>query len=240
MTVSTSLPVRAAERGRARRRSRLVALLTVLLVAALGVGTGWVVLRSSALGVETVRVTGVTRLHPEQVVARAAIVPGTPLARLDTEAVVRRLSGLAPVRSVEVVRDWPRTVRIVVSERTPAAVQAKGSSWVLVDRTGVAFDTVDRRPAGLPRVSAPVHEGAPALRATLDVLDVLPPQVRAQVREVRAAGLETVTLRLSRGRSVVWGSTERGDRKAAVLAVLLSRKASVYDVSAPDTPTTRK
>lgn len=240
MTVSTSLPVRAAERGRARRRSRLVVVLTVLLLVGLGVGTGWLVLGSGALGVETVRVTGVSRLLPEQVVARAAIEPGTPLARLDTEAVVRRLSGLAPVRNVEVVRDWPRTVRIEVSERVPAAVQARGSSWVLVDRSGVAFDTVHRRPAGLPRVSAPVHEGAPALRATLDVLDALPAEVRRQVREVRAAGLESVTLRLSRGRSVMWGSTERGDRKAAVLAVLLSRKASVYDVSAPDTPTTRK
>ena len=72
------------------------------------------------------------------------------------------------------------------------------------------------------------------------MLDALPAEVRRQVREVRAAGLESVTLRLSRGRSVMWGSTERGDRKADVLAVLLSRKASVYDVSAPDTPTTRK
>ena len=46
-------------------------------------------------------------------------------------------------------------------------------------------------------------------------------------------------MQLTRGRIVVWGSTERGERKAAVLAVLLARKARVYDVSAPDAPTTR-
>jgi cell division protein FtsQ len=119
-------------------------------------------------------------------------------------------------------------------------VQARGTSWVLVDRGGVAFATEQRRPAGLPLVSAPVDAGAPALRAALDVLDTLPPAVRDQVRQLRAASREQVSMRLSKGRTVVWGSTERSDRKAAVLAVLLSRKASVYDVSAPDTPTTRK
>ena len=83
-----------------------------------------------------------------------------------------------------------------------------------------------------------MSEGSAALRATLDVLDALPVQVRAQVREVRAASLEQVTLRLTRGRTVEWGSAERSERKAAVLAVLLTRKARVYDVSAPDSPTT--
>lgn len=240
MTVSTSLPDRAAQRGRARRRSRLRATLVVLVMLGLLAASGWLVLGSSALGVRTVQVTGTERLTAVQVREQAAIAPGTPLARVDTDAVARRLRSLPPVRQVEVVRRWPRTVEIAVRERTPAAVQARGSSWVLVDRSGVAFAMVSRRPDGLPLVSAPVDAGRPAMRAALDVLDVLPVPVRDQVRQVRAADAEHVTMRLSRGRTVLWGSTERSDRKAAVLAVLLSRKASVYDVSAPDTPTTRK
>jgi cell division protein FtsQ len=39
---------------------------------------------------------------------------------------------------------------------------------------------------------------------------------------------------------VLWGSVDRGARKAAVLAVLVTRRAAVYDVSAPDAPTTRR
>ena len=80
-------------------------------------------------------------------------------------------------------------------------MKARGSGWVLVDRSGVAFDTVDKRPRGLPKISAPVDEGPAALRATLDVLEALTPAVRDQVREVRAAGLEQVTLQLRRGRT---------------------------------------
>ena len=236
--VSTSMPERVAQRDQSRRRTRLVVGLALVVAMALVAGTGWLLLGSSTFGVETVDVTGVRRLGPDQVRAQAAIEGGTPLARLDTDGIVERVRRLPAVLTVEVTRDWPSTVVIAVTEREPAAVQARGRDWALVDRTGVVFGTVDRRPRRLPRVSAPVTEGAPALRATLDVLDALPVQVRDQVREVRAASLEQVTLRLSRGRTVEWGSAERSARKAAVLTVLLTRKARVYDVSAPDSPTT--
>ena len=239
MSLSSGLTVRTAERARARRRARLRALLVLLaLVLALAAG-GWLVLWSSALGVSKVSVTGVARLSSAQVSDRADIVRGTPLARLDTSAVADRLSSLPAVESVEVVRSWPRSVQIRVRERTAAAVQPRGPSWVLVDRAGVAFATQARRPKGLPTISAPVDAGPAALRAALDVLEVLPVAVRDQIRQVRAADAEHVTMRLSRGRTVLWGSTERNRRKASVLVVLLSRRASVYDVSAPDIPTTR-
>jgi cell division protein FtsQ len=236
--VSTSMPERVAERDRSRRRTRLVVGLSLVVAASLVAGTGWMVLGSSVFGVETVDVTGISRLGPDQVRDQAAIERGTPLARLDTEGIVDRVGDLPAVLAVEVTRDWPSTVVIRVTERVPAAAQARGRDWALVDRTGVVFGTVARRPRDLPRVSAPVTEGAPALRATLDVLDALPAPVREQVREVRAASLERVTLRLTRGRTVEWGSAERPERKAAVLTVLLTRKAKVYDVSAPDSPTT--
>lgn len=239
MSVSTSLSVRSAERARARRRGRLRLLLVLVVLAASVAAGGWLVLWSSALGVSEVSVTGVARLRPEQVSERAAIVAGTPLARLDTTAVAARLAMLPVVERVEVVRRWPRSVEIRVRERTPAAARPRGSSWVLVDRSGVSFATQARRPAGLPAISAPVDAGPAALRAALDVLEVLPVRVRDQVRQVRAADAEHVTMRLSRDRTVLWGSTERSRRKASVLAVLLTRKASVYDVSAPDIPTTR-
>ncbi len=239
MTVTTDLGGRLAERGRARRRTRLTVTLSVTaLLALLGVA-GWLLLGTGVLGVHDVEVTGTSRLDPAEVRSVAAIESGIPLARLDTGAVADRLRRLPVVRTVDVERSWPRGVTIRVQERTPAAVQARGQAFALVDREGVEFAQVQRRPAGLPLVSAPVDAGPPALRAALDVLDQLTGPVRDQVRQVRAATAEQVELRLTRGRTVLWGSPERGARKAAVLAVLISRTAQVYDVSAPDSPTTR-
>ena len=242
--ISTSLTDKAAERASVRARARRVRrlrLAALVAVAVLLVGAGsWLLLMSRAFSVDQVRVSGLSRLGVDQVQEQARIAGGTPLARLDAAAVERRIARLAPVRRVEVARDWPSGVHIRVRERTAAAVRPSGALWTLVDRSGVGFDIVRRRPPGLPVVSTSIDQGPETLAAALDVLDTLPTDVRDQVREIRAASVESVTLRLGRGRTVVWGSPDRGERKAAVLAVLLSRRASVYDVSAPDTPTTRR
>jgi cell division protein FtsQ len=225
------------EHGRVSRATVLLGLLasTVLL----GAGA-CVLLASSLFGVADVQVQGTHRVDRSEIIDAAAIGRGTPLARLDTAAVAARVSRIPAVGSVEVLRDWPRAVTVVIRERVPAAVRERGSGFVLVDRTGVVFDEVGVRPRNLPLVSAPVSAGAPALRAALDALDDVPASVRGQVRSVRAADAEEVTLQLTRGRTVVWGDPGLGQRKGAVLAVLLSRKARVYDVSVPDAPTTRK
>jgi cell division protein FtsQ len=240
VTVSTDWDGRLAARGRARRRTQLAVTATVTALVALAAVAGWLLLGTGVLGVREVQVTGTSLLDPDQVRSVAAIEPGVPLATLDTGSVATRLARLPAVRAVEVTRHWPRTVEIRVHERRAAAVQARGPAYVLVDRTGVAFAPVTRRPAGLPLVSAPVDAGAPALRAALDVLEQLPAGLRDQVRQVRAASREDVEVRLTRGRTVLWGSVDRGARKAAVLAVLVTRRAAVYDVSAPDAPTTRR
>ena len=240
MSVSTTSGRRFARRVWARRWSRLRTLGVLALLLALLGATAWVVLASPLLAVRSVEVSGAARLTPAQVLAAADVAPATPLARVDTEAVADRVRALIEVRTVSVSRQWPRSVRIVVVERVPAAVQRRGSSYLVLDGTGVAFDTVRTRPKGLPMVSARSGAGARTVRAAMDVLAAVPVRVRRQLVEVRAASPEQVTLRLTRGRTVVWGSPDRGERKAVVLTALMPRKARVYDVSAPDAPTTSR
>jgi cell division protein FtsQ len=45
-----------------------------------------------------------------------------------------------------------------------------------------------------------------------------------------------VQLALKGGKTVKWGSADESERKAAVLAALLTRPGKVYDVAAPDAP----
>ena len=212
--------------------------MTVFAVLVAGAAAWWI-LMSSALAVQQVRVEGVDRLSETSVRRAAAIADGTALVTLDLDAVARRVSELRPVASVEVVRDWPSSVEIRVTERTPVAVRSEGSGWALLDSAGTAFAEVEDRPRRLPALSATGADRPAALKAALRVLAVLPLDVRADVRQVHASTADDVRLRLTKGRTVVWGSDERSARKSAVLAVLLTRKASVYDVSAPDIPTTR-
>lgn len=227
---------RVERRRRVLRRARN-GLLLLLPLAALG----WVVLVSDWLGVDRLDVQGTERLTAEQVVAAAAVEPGTPLARVDTRTVQERISELAPVASVAVRRSWPGTLSVSVTERVPVAGVLDRDGARLVDRTGVPFATEPALPAGLVRLQ--VHDPRPddpATRAALDVHAELPDDLRARVRIVRAASPSGVVLLLADGRQVVWGRPGGARTKAAAVEALLRQPGRVYDVSAEDVAVVRE
>lgn len=112
-----------ARRPPGRRLRRAVRLLSVAALAALALvlgtlGAHWL-LTTPRLAVARVDVRGVSRLPAEQVLAAAAIAPGTSILRLDTQAVAGRVAALPEVRRADVVRELPDRVVISVEERRP-------------------------------------------------------------------------------------------------------------------------
>jgi cell division protein FtsQ len=235
----------AVERFTARARSaraprrRLVGLVTAAaLLAALAL---WAVWWSTLLDARKVEVVGAHRVPLEEIKATAAVPLGRPLARLDTAAVARRVEKIPLIADVAVSRHWPHTVRIAVEERQPAVAVPAVDGLLLIDRTGVAFDTVSDRPAGVPLVTGEnaAGLGASGVHAVVETLAAVPAAVRAKVTEVAVPSADSVTLTLRDGVQVIWGSAEDGARKATVLTALMRTKAKVYDVSTPDAPATR-
>lgn len=226
---------RAARRRRLRNRSALAlaVLAPVLLIA-------WVLLASPLLTVRSVAVTGTTLLTPAEVRATADVSRGTPLARVDTSAVVRRLKALRPVSDVEVSRAWPGTLRLKVVERTAVAAVLDKTGVTLVDAAGVPFAPAPRFPAGTVRLQVPRPGPTdPTTRAALRVLADLPPPLRTPLRVVRAASPSSVTLVLRDGRQVLWGGAGDTAQKAQAALALLKMPGRVYDVSRPAVVTRR-
>jgi cell division protein FtsQ len=160
------------------------------------------------------------------------------LVRLDTDEVRDRVAALPKVFSVEVSRSFPGTVEVAIVERAPVAVVPAGDGVHLVDATGLDYEVAKAAPAGLPElVVARVAPDDPVTRAAMAVLDTIPRQLRAQVVRVSAKTPGSVELTLGDGRAVRWGSAENSERKAAVLAPLLTRPGTVFDVTTPDFPT---
>lgn len=221
---------RSARRGRVlRRTSNALALLLPLVALA------WVLLASDWLGVDRVQVTGLERLQAAAVVEAAAVESGTPLARVDTGAVERRVARLAPVARVAVRRTWPGTLTVDVTERTPAAGVLLEGRYTLLDEQGVPFAKEPALPAGAVRLQV-FTPGAqdPATRAALEVYRALPEALRSRVRIVRATSASSVVLRLADGRQVVWGGVGQTETKAAAALALLTKPGTSYDVSAGD------
>jgi cell division septal protein FtsQ len=236
--------LRSRRRGTARRadprRRVLTAVAVLVTVAAVG---AWVLLGSPLLAVRTIRVDGAGSLTADEVVQVAGIATGTPLARVDTTTAADRVAQLPQVASVEVTRGWPHTVVVTLVERVPVAVVEGSGTRSLVDRDGVLFDTITGdAPAGVVPLTVPrPGPGDPATTAALGAVVALPADVRRQVTGVTASTPDDVTLTLTDGRTVRWGSAAETPRKARVLAALLDQidsgaldEAATLDVSTPD------
>jgi cell division protein FtsQ len=228
---------RALSNRRRPWRRALVVVLALVAATSLVWAVGW----STWLGVDDVEVTGVS--GPEaQAVARLVQVPvGTPLARVDTDAVAARVRERVTVAEVSVRRSWPGTLTVEVVPRTAALVVRNPQGRLeVVDAEGVTFGTVPAVPQGVPVVTATGARGTSteALLSSLALLDALPPDLAKKVSGIKVSSANLITFTLGK-RSVVWGSGADSDRKVAILAALLKTPAKVIDVSAPDTPVTR-
>lgn len=200
----------------------------------------WIVAFSSVLGVRTVTVSGTKAVTVAQVETAAAIKSGTPLIRLDTGAVRKRVEAVAGVASASVSVSYPSTVHIRVSERVAVGYIAApgGGAFTLVDRTGVQYENVDAAPTGLPRFALPAGSTSTAAEATGRAVTVvaaaLSPAVRAQLNQISADTPQAITLTLRDGRTVAWGSADRSPQKAALLPALLGQPGTHFDVTNPD------
>lgn len=207
--------------------------VVVALVAA------WTVFFSPAFAAEGVTVSGTQDVTPGQVQEAAGVPIGRPLLRVDLQQVARQAAGLPQVASVEVTRDWPRTVHVAVVERRPLLAVAQPDGYLMVDRTGVAFETRPVVPDDV--VNADVNpDNQPLLTEVGTAVEALPPALRDQVRRVTASSADHLVMTLDSGLVVTWGNAEESPLKAEVVAALLEREPRVsIDVSSPHNPAVR-
>jgi cell division septal protein FtsQ len=200
---------------------------------------GWVVFISSWLGLRTVEVKGAGALPPGQVVAAADVAVGTPLARINLDAVKARVESIPAVASATVTRAWPHSLVVNVTERHQVAAIHRDGGWWKMDRTGMLFTKTRSPDPSEPIVALSGRPSAQLLPQVASVLGVLPADLLTSTRRVTASSVDSITLRLKDGSEVLWGSASDSREKAAVLHALLKRKAAVYDVSIPSRPATR-
>jgi len=242
----TRRPRPAGDRG--RRRLLLVLALAPALV--LGGCALWVLYGSPWLRVESVTVGGERVLTERRVLAAADVPVGDPLVSVDPEEVERRLLARLPrIDSVDAVRSWPHGIELKVVERRPVVVVAEGArgrGYAEVDDEGVRFGTVAERPGDVPLLTVDLADspsrhrfGAGRMRReAVKVAAALPEGVRRDTRTIRVRSYDSITLELTGGRTVVWGSSEDSPAKARSLALVMKAAdgAERYDVSVPSAP----
>lgn len=213
--------------------------LATILVSVLAVGLGLILYFTPVMSARSIVVTGTGVVTREEVLDAAKVRPGTPLLQIDTGAVADRVAAIRRVASARVQRQYPSALRITIAERIPVVVKDFPDGPHLYDRDGVDFATAPPPPAlAYLDVDNP-GPNDPATKAALEVLTALRPEVAGQVGRVAAPSVSSITLTLTDGRTVIWGTTDRTEEKAEKLAALLTQPGHTYDVSSPDLPTVK-
>ncbi|OON77628.1 cell division protein FtsQ/DivIB [Streptomyces tsukubensis] len=227
-------------------RPRTLVLLIVAVVV-LGGGGGWLLYGSEWLRAQRVTVSGLDVLSTAEVRSVAAVPVGSPLISVDTGAIEERLRRELPrIDSLEVERSWPHTIAVKVTERKAALIIEDDGKYTEVDAKGVRFATVDRAPGGVARLELAAGESPSLrrfgtgrlLREAVRVAADLPRAVAEEARTVKVRSYDAVSVRLTGGRTVEWGSGEKGHAKAVTLTALMKAapKARHFDVSVPTAP----
>ncbi|WLW55748.1 cell division protein FtsQ [Streptomyces sp. YU58] len=231
-----------------RLRTIIILAVAVVVLAAASV---WVLYGSNWLRVERVSVSGTRILTPAQVREAADVPVGAPLISVDTDAIEARLRRKLPrIDVVDVVRSWPHGIGLKVTERTPVLLVQKGQNFVEVDDDGVRFATVSEPPKGVPALELTLSQpGSRAaslrrfdegrlVREAVRIAGAVPAAVAKDTRTVKVRSYDDISLELSGGRTVVWGSGEKSAAKARTLTALMkaSPDARHFDVSVPTAP----
>lgn len=240
---------RISRRRRAVARTKRRRIATALgCVAALG-ASAWVALASPLLAVDEVRVVGAEHTTSEEVVAATGLGSGHNLLLLSTADIEERAESLPWVKTAEVDRMLPGTVRVRIVERVPAMVVALGAARWTIDARGYVLDS------GAVSATLPVLGGAetgdievgarlttPEIQDALKAFRSMAGPLRKTIVAVVAPSFERISFSLADGTLIRFGAAERLDAKNEVLDALLkrlaeqNRSAAYIDVRVPTSP----
>jgi cell division protein FtsQ len=195
--------------------------------------------RAPIFSVRTTVVTGIKRLTSAEVLSRAHIPSDTTLLRVNARAVENAVKSDPWVADVKLVRHFPGTLELQVTERVPVAiVDAGGTKLWLVDGQGVWLARASSEQSStLPSIrdienltpTVGLQSGSVELRNALQVWQGLSPELRAKVRTISAPTIDRTVLLLPHGVQVFIGSSEDIAKKdAAVRSILSKNKNIVY------------
>ena len=213
-----------------RSRRRRIIWLSSIGAAVLLVGGSVAAAYSPLFAVQKITVAGATSLDPAAIEAALGDQLGTPLALVDTSEVKAALLAFPLIETYALEARPPHDLTVRIVERTPVGVIRSDAGYTLVDAAGVALSTTSDQPAGQPVIDVAGGADTAAFRSAGLVVRSLPADVRAMLTGVRATTADDVTLTLSSGLTVVWGSADESAMKAITLSATLAKNPGARSI----------
>lgn len=241
------------ERAKKKSRRRLIMVVAVIAVVVV-VLAGWAALYNSpAFKIENVEVNGVEHLTSEEMAQLANVPNDTTLLRVDTGTIEARVEQNAWVADAQVVRAFPNTLQINVTERPvfavveiPTGATAAVKKWLVAEDHVWLMPVPDESSEAAKTTSAKVYEDEKSVlhivdvpfgtkaeigkecvdanvNNALDILSGLTTELSGRVTKVSAAGTAETTLVLDNGVEVAFGKAEDIRDKERVILEILAQ-----------------
>jgi cell division protein FtsQ len=208
--------------GRRRLRRLTWALAGLALVI-----DGVALAHTGFVDVDHFEVTGSGATSEAAIRRASGIAEGDALLTLDESGAEKGIEALPWVAEADVVRQWPGTVAITVTERAPVAVvqlsEQVGAPQALVDGSGRVLDIGAQLPGVVMVTGAPpgLSEGQEVPGVVRDALDVAE-TVNARLPGAVTAVSTDLEATLASGGVVRFGSLDDIDDKTVALATVLA------------------
>ena len=217
------------------------------------VGVTLIVLVSAAVGftytpyfhASAISVSGESHLSEAAVLRIAGLGPDTNVFHVDRLAAERRLEHNPWIKSATVTRSLPRTLTVVVAERTAVAIVTAGKTAMLVAADGTLLGPSAQGQV-LPHIATLDSTGAAttqAVRIGGHIVAAMPAALRPLVESVAVDLDGSVTVQTTTGVTATYGDTTqlvaKGQSLLAVLDYAQSRHVTLaaVDVTVPGAPT---
>jgi len=222
-------------------------LVAIVLVTGFAVA----VLEAPFFEARSVQVSGIARTSEGAVLDALDLQPDQALLRYDTTRAAELVAELPWVKQVEISRQWPSTVRIVVRERsvTSAIGTPTGSRWLVLGEEGYVVEERYTPPTGVPVIlattsiveSAAIGEQLGGVERVLEIANDLPLQLDPWVTTWSTDDEGRVTAHLVGSATVEFGAFEDHRTQFVSLASILNGGAPLVclrtlDLSVADTP----
>lgn len=144
-------------------------------------------LESPVFEINDVQISGAARTSEGSILDALAISSDQALLTYDTSEGRDDLATLPWVETVDVTRQWPSSLRVVIRERTVAAAIGRpdGSEWAVVARDGMVVEYRMTPPSGVPLIvatqdivdSSSIGSPVPGVDRALEIAHGLPLQL---------------------------------------------------------------
>ena len=172
---------------------------------------------------EQVRITGLERHRPEQVLAAIGVKLGGSLIGFDAGRARRMMQNIDWVESASIHRIYPNALDIVVRERRPFAIWQRAGVHYLIDRTGAAISPLEPGEAG----NLLLVTGEGAQHAVADLVNHLEahPALFSKVRAASRVGDRRWTLHLASGQRLLLPAS--GEAEALARFEMLEKRFAI-------------